>query len=243
MKIDKSLSIPLYQQVKDYLEEKIIIGEWSLGYQLPSEKELAVKFDVSNITVKRAIHELVNEGVLERHSGKGTFVIEKKEAKDISTLVSLKNESWSENKHYPHKTIKFKKEAVGEKVGKIFGINSHELVYNIQRLKVEEDKPLVIEHSFIPASLFQENLDSKDFEDDLIYNILVKKYRMKLDKARIFFSTMIAGEYEHELLNVPVGKQLFVIDRHTVTEDKRIIEYSRFILKQDQSKFFLEIQI
>lgn len=116
MKIDKSLSIPLYQQVKDYLEEKIIIGEWSLGYQLPSEKELAVKFDVSNITVKRAIHELVNEGVLERHSGKGTFVIEKKEAKDISTLVSLKNESWSENKHYPHKTIKFKKKQLGTRL-------------------------------------------------------------------------------------------------------------------------------
>src|SRR5699024_11397847 len=74
MKVNKDLSIPLYQQVKDYLKDKITSCEWEVGYQLPTEKELAAQFHVSNITVKRAVLELVNKGLLHRQSGKGTFV-------------------------------------------------------------------------------------------------------------------------------------------------------------------------
>ncbi|WP_404455325.1 GntR family transcriptional regulator [Virgibacillus necropolis] len=240
MKVNKNLSTPLYHQVKDYLKEKITLGEWEPGYRLEPEKELASQFGVSSITVKRAILELVSEGALHRQSGKGTFVIKKVE-QDISKLVSLQNETVDYQAH-PHKTLSFNKIYAGKKIGSHLGVNPNGQVYEIKRLKIENDRPVVIEHSFIPSTIFPD-LQLTDFEDDLLYNIFVKKYGEKLKKSKIFFSTIIADDYEAKLLNIPKGEQLFVLERYTVATNNKTIEYSKFILKQDQSRYFLEIQL
>lgn len=242
MDIDKNLSTPLYQQVKDYLERKIVIDDWPVGFRLPPERKLAANFGVSNITVKRAIHELVSEGLLERYSGKGTFVVKKKD-RDISTLISLKSESLDEDGDYPHKIIEFKTEETGEQYADMFNIEPTDLLYNMTRVKMDGDTPLVLEYSYIPCYQFEESLDTNDFEENLIYDVLVKKYGIKLTKARVYFSTMVAGEYEQNMLDVPNRQQLFVIDRQTISQDQRVVEYSRFIMEQDKSKFFLEIQV
>ncbi|WP_099159613.1 GntR family transcriptional regulator [Virgibacillus ndiopensis] len=240
MELNKSVSTPLYHQIKDYLEDKITKGEWEPGYRLPTEKELANQFNVSNITVKRAILELVNEGILYRKSGKGTFVI-KKEEQDISKLVSLRNEADDDQQH-PHKTLSFSKVMAGTNIGNQLEINSEEMVYKINRLKIKEGDPEVIEYSFIPSGVFPD-LSQTDIEDELLYNIFLKKYGIELGKAKIFFSTIIADDYEADLLNVPKGEQLFVLERYTVTVKNQIIEYSKFILKQDQPRYFLEVQL
>ncbi|HLQ71639.1 MAG TPA: GntR family transcriptional regulator [Bacillota bacterium] len=242
MIIDKNVSTPLYQQVKDYLERKIVINEWPVGYRLPPEKKLAANFGVSNITVKRAIHELVSEGLLERYSGKGTFVVKKKD-RDISTLISLKSESLDEDGDYPHKIIEFKKEETGERYADMFDIKPTDLIYSMTRVKTDGHNPLVLEYSYIPCYQFKESLDPTDFEENLIYDVLVKKYGIKLTKAKVYFSTMVAGEHEQSMLDVSKGQKLFIIDRQTITQEQRVVEYSRFIMEQDQSKFFLEIQV
>ncbi|WP_203333700.1 GntR family transcriptional regulator [Planococcus beigongshangi] len=240
MDLNKNLLVPLYHQVKNYLEEKILSEEWGVGHRLPTEKELAAQFSVSSITIKRAVHELVNEGLLYRQSGKGTFVI-KKEEKNLSQLVSLKSES-GENKHHPHKTLSFKKEKATKKIASIFEIKTNDPVYKIVRVKLEEEKPMALEYSYIPTDKFPD-LDPKTFENDLLYNLFIKKYQMKLDKAKVYFSLVLAEKIEADILNVPVGEQLFVIERHTLTTDGKVIEYSQFVMKPDQTKYFVEIKI
>ncbi|OJH20722.1 GntR family transcriptional regulator [Heyndrickxia sp. FSL K6-6286] len=240
MKVNKNLPTPLYHQVKDYLEEKIISGEWEPGFQLPTEKELSSQFQVSSITVKRAIHDLVNKGVLYRQRAKGTFV-SKREDKDIYQLVSLRNEA-DESKHHPHKSLSFKEEEAGVKIGKMLDINAKEKVYKIHRLKIEEETPVGIEYTYIPSSLFP-GLTETMIEDDLFYNVFTNKYGLKLEKAKIFFSTIIADEYEAALLNIPKGEQLFVLERFTHTEDQQIIEYSRFIIRQEKSRYYIEVKL
>ncbi|WP_342540709.1 GntR family transcriptional regulator [Heyndrickxia sp. FSL K6-6286] len=240
MKVNKNLPTPLYHQVKDYLEEKILLGEWDPGYQLPTEKELSAQFQVSTITVKRAIHDLVNKGILFRQRGKGTFV-SRKEDKDIYQLVSLRNEA-GEDKHHPHKSLSFKEEEAGVKIGKMLNIDAKDKVYKIHRLKIEEDTPVGIEYTYIPSSLFP-GLTEKMIEDNLFYNVFTNKYGMNLEKAKIFFSTIIADEYESALLNISKGEQLFVLERFTHTEDQKIIEYSRFIIRQEKSRYYIEIRL
>jgi len=67
---------PLYLQVKDHIKTYIGNGYWPIGHKLPSERELAREMGVSRKTVSLAYKELVNEGILSSHQGKGTFVIE-----------------------------------------------------------------------------------------------------------------------------------------------------------------------
>lgn len=240
MEIDKSLYIPLYQQIKDFLQEKIDIGEWESGYRLASERVLADQFNVSNITVKRAIQELVDEGYLYRQSGKGTFVI-KKEEQNISEMVSLHNKQ-QESVTHPHKLLSFKKISAGVKVAKQLNLKSSDLVYEIIRLKIESGSYVVIEYSFIPGSPFPDLL-VKDIDDNLLYNTFTNKYGVKLGKAKVYFSTTLAEDHEAELLNVSKGEQLFVFERYTTSKKGVIIEYSRFTLKENQAKYFLEIEL
>jgi len=238
--INKDLSIPLYEQVKDYLEEKITSSEWDVGHRLPTEKELTKQFGVSNITVKRAIHELVNEGVLYRQSGKGTFV-KRKEEKDLSKLVSLRNEEWEKESH-PHKTLSFNKEIADSRVSNALQIEINEKVYKIKRVKMDNDRPVALEYSFIPVKLVP-NLSASKMENDLLYNIFKNEHKIKLDRAKVYFSVIEANEHEANLLEVPVGEQLTVLERYTITETKAIIEYSRFILKDNGAKYYLEVKI
>ncbi|GIN20932.1 MAG TPA: GntR family transcriptional regulator [Bacillus bacterium] len=240
MKINKELAIPLYQQVKDYLHKKIISGEWAAGYQLPAEKDLATQFGVSTITIKRAVLELVDEGLLYRQSGKGTFVMHIEE-KDISKFVTLKNEEW-EAQHHPHKTLYFNIVQADDELAALLRIEEGDLMYQIQRLKIQQDQPVALEYSYIPQELFPD-LHQEDIDDNLLYNIFQRGYGVQLDKAKIYFSTVLADEYQAESLNVERGVQLFVFERFTFNNDNHIIEYSKFIIKQDQSKYFLEIKL
>ncbi|MCI1588995.1 MAG: UTRA domain-containing protein [Heyndrickxia oleronia] len=128
------------------------------------------------------------------------------------------------------------------KIGKMLEINAKEKVYKIHRLKIEEETPVGIEYTYIPSSLFP-GLTETMIEDDLFYNVFTNKYGLKLEKAKIFFSTIIADEYEAALLNIPKGEQLFVLERFTHTEDQQIIEYSRFIIRQEKSRYYIEVKL
>ncbi|HLR70353.1 MAG TPA: GntR family transcriptional regulator [Pseudogracilibacillus sp.] len=240
MKIDKELSVPLYEQVKNYLNNKIMSGEWGVGLQLPTEKELAIQFAVSTITVKRAVLELVNEGKLYRQSGKGTFVTQMEE-KDISKFVAIRNERW-ETHHHPHKTLQFGRIQAGKKIAQLLALKKEDHVYRIQRVKIQHNESVALEDSYIPQHLFPD-LQPEDIENDLLYNIFQEKYQMELGSAKIYFSTMLAREYEAAVLNVSVGEQLIVFERFTFVKHGGTIEYSKFIVKQDQSKYFLEINL
>ena len=72
--LDRNSPIPLYYQLKNVLLTKIQQSEWQAGDLIPSEQELQETFGLSRTTVRQTLSELVNEGWLSRHRGRGTFV-------------------------------------------------------------------------------------------------------------------------------------------------------------------------
>lgn len=73
-----SNQLPVYIQIHDQLKNEIEQGIWKVGDRLPSERELAVKFNVSRMTLRQAIQNLADEGILERKIGSGTYVAREK---------------------------------------------------------------------------------------------------------------------------------------------------------------------
>ncbi|MCM3399949.1 GntR family transcriptional regulator [Oceanobacillus profundus] len=240
MSLEENSAIPLHRQIRQYLENKIISGEWEPGYKIPTEKQLSSLFKVSNITVKRAVLDLVNNGKLYRKSGKGTFV-NKHDKTDLSRLVSIHNK-FEDEKPYPHKTLSFKKIVGNTELIKNLQIDKNEEIYYISRIKLEEEKPVIIENSWIPAALTPD-LTEEEIENKLLYNLFSKKYGLKLDTAKVFISTKTADKSEAALLNIPIGEQLLVLDRYTKAEDDYIVEYSRFKAVFKDAKYFLEINL
>lgn len=239
MKLDENNPLPLYLQVKGVLEKKIRSDEWKPGEKIPTEKELAEQLDVSNITVKRAVIDLVNEGLLYRKRGKGTFVISSVPEKEIYSSVFFTS---GQNETTIHKLLDYTIEKADSDIAKVLEINEGDEVINIQRLGIEDGEPMSIEYTYLPKKIFNDNF-IEGAENELIYNILKKKFNLKLSTAKNYFSGIVANQTDAKLLNIQKNTPLFVWERITHAEPGLVVEYSKFIMRQDKEKYYLEVKL
>jgi len=237
--IDKTISVPLYYQIQEILEEKILSGEWGEGYQIPTEKELSDYFDVSTITVKRAIHELVNKGLLYRIRAKGTFVSKELKEENIFNLVTFGSEEKARSNHKILNSIVVEAE---QNVLRKLSLKQGDLVLKLDRLKVDGPSVIAIERTFIVHELLP-NFSLKRSENEPIYNIIRDEPNIKLAKARMYLSTTTATEEEAALLQVNKGTPLIIIERISYLDSKEPIEYSKFIMRQDTAKYYFEVDM
>src|SRR5215211_5088863 len=85
----KSGPLPRYYQLKEIIRERIRSGEWATGSPIPSERELCARYGISRMTARQSITELVNEGLLYREQGKGTYVGRPKIAQQLLSLTGF----------------------------------------------------------------------------------------------------------------------------------------------------------
>lgn len=239
MQIDKSLHIPLYRQVEKILEEKIIAGQWEVGRQLPTEQELSDLFEVSTITVKRAVIELVNKGYLFRQRGKGTFVSGAAKEQDLNSIIAL---STGSDQEHPHELLSFKYEAAGAEIAQKLKIDSADEVIKIERLKIENNDPLALEYTYLPADRCP-GLTPDDINNDLIFNLLKNRFDISLGRAKVFIRPYILPKNQSKLLQVDPGTAVFEWERITYTKQEDIIEYSKFYIRDDKEVYYTEVQL
>jgi len=210
------------------------------GYQLPTEKELSEHFDVSTITVKRAILELVNKGFLYRQRGKGTFVsthpLREKELSENLTLID------GGDSDLEHRTLNYSIEKADISIGRQLDISADEEVINLVRLKIEEREPFGIEYTYLPNNLFP-NFSPKLVENNLLYHMIEKNYGIDLDYTKIYFSITIADEFQSKILDVDPGTPLIIWERYTYTSNQTIVEYSKMVFRQDKDRYFLKVNL
>ncbi|WP_126426204.1 GntR family transcriptional regulator [Brevibacillus marinus] len=237
MQIDKKLHIPLYRQVEQVLEEKVKSGEWPIGHQLPTEQELAHLFAVSTITVKRAILELVNKGYVYRQRGKGTFVAGPRKEQNLISFISLPT---TEQKEHPHELISFAIEGADGEVARKLSLEADGAVIKIKRLKIEYGEPMALEYTYLPYAKCPE-LTANDINNELVYNILQRKYQVVLGRAKMFIRPYIAQGEIAEYLQIEAGTPVFEWERFTYTKQEEVIEYSTFYVRQDKETYYTEV--
>jgi GntR family transcriptional regulator len=236
--LNRSLDIPLYRQVEMILEEKIKSGEWEKGFQIPAEQELADQFQVSNITVKRAVLELVDKGLVFRQRGKGSFVSNIPKEQNILSFITLT----TENHSHPHELLSFAIEAAGPAVSNYLQVSEETKVVKIKRLNLDEGEPAAIEYTYLPHSLCPD-LTPEHIENDLIYNLLKNKYQIPLGKARLRLKPYIVDEEEAKLLQVKPGSSLFDWERITFSKEGKIVEYSKFQIRPDKEFYSIDVDL
>ena len=89
MAIDHDSKFPLYYQLKQEIKTSILRGNFKEGDLIPSERELSEKYNLSSTTVRRALNDLVQEDLLERKAGKGTFVRTQRIKRDLKKLLGF----------------------------------------------------------------------------------------------------------------------------------------------------------
>lgn len=238
MNLDKNSFEPLYYQLKEIINDKINNKEYKANDVIPSETELCKIYGVSRITVRKAIEDLVQKGILYRERGLGTFVAEPPKASRLKGVQGFTEEILKLNQRPSAKLLEYKIKKPTIYVSQRLNISKDDMVIAIKRLRSVDDKPYFSEIIYFPYSkvygIEKENLENS------IYSLLNDKYKLKIVKAIETLEPVILDEFEGKMLKVrPISAGLRV-ERIGYISDNEIIEYSVHIVRGDKCKYSVE---
>jgi len=232
--VDRDKKIPLYIQVVEYWKSIINDNVIKPEDQLPSENELIKLHNVSRITIKRAIRELVNEGLLLTVQGKGTFVNSAKYQWELKKLSSF-SEDMKSRGFIPGAKI-IKKEICKGSVEQLGLTSNDALSIRVERLRLANNKPMAIEVLQMEYGLFGSIYD--DIKDDVsIYELMENKQGIKLAYATEFLEAALPNKYEQELLKINSSIAVLKLERISFLKDGKPIEYTLSVYRGDKYRF------
>lgn len=239
-KIDKSNHIPAYYQLKEAIHTKIKDGEIQPGERLLSENQLSELFNVSRMTVRKATDQLVEEGLLLREHGKGTFIKKlnyDKIERDLSELSSLTSDLGRSK--YKIVTTVLKEEVVSasKEIAGRLDINAGDKVIKLARLRESDSQPIIWETSFIPFKVCP-RLIEEDLSGSL-FSILEEKYGLKISDANASIEAMLADECIAEMLQMGKNQPVIKVEQVTYLSDGRTIQFVESFSRGDKYKYYV----
>lgn len=236
-KILKENPLPLHYQLKEIIQEMIENEELAPGEAIPPEREICEVQGVSRMTVNKAIMALVNEGVLYREQGKGTFVSKPKVKQELENLKGFTKEMAEKGLKTDSKILSFSiKEATKKNFEALEMDEENTRVIEINRLRFVNDEPYSIETVWIPYNLCP-NMTREIIEGQSLYEIFKMKYHFSLQKAKQTIEPIILNDYQSELLNLNENSLALLFRRTTYLDDGRPIEHTREIYRSDKYKY------
>lgn len=237
--VNRQSVTPLYYQVKELILQMIEKGELKIGNRLPTEKELCKKFEVSRITIRKAIEELVKDGVLYKERGKGTFVAHTKIQQGLLQLMSFTEEMKTQGFNVHSRILESKLMTANRKVAEYLGLDDGTQVLKVARLRFVNRDPVAFNISYFPGKLCKQLM-----EEDLsgsIYHLLEEKLGFALHKAVETLEIVSVNGPIARLLNVPQDSPALLIERVTYIKGGRPIEYVKSLFRGDKSRFYVEL--
>ncbi len=236
--LDNKSAVSLYQQMSDTILKEIQNGTFTPGSKIPTEFELSKSYEVSRVTVRKALAELADKGYLDRKSGKGTFVAEKKLQRGLSNNVLSFTEMCKMMGMKPGaKTIKIALEDSSAKDAELIGLKPDEKILVLERIRYADDNPVMIEINKYPESF--SFLFGEDLNDTSLFNILDKKYNIKPDHSSKVIDIIFASVKEAKELNVIKGYPLLRIDSVTHDADEKLSYISTQLCIGDRFKLIV----
>lgn len=194
-----SNQLPVYIQIHDQIKSEIEQGIWKIGDRLPSERELAVKFNVSRMTLRQAIQNLADEGILERKIGSGTYVAREKSKKRCRVRPVLLK-LWNHRIEYPpvgqSLIFNFPSSSEMEKLK----LEKDETILRMERIRYADDIPICFEVASIPQKIIADY--SKSEITNSLYRVLEEKSGHKIRAANQTITAILASEKIAEYLEV-----------------------------------------
>lgn len=223
--------VPIYVKIMDNIHKYISENNLIPGDRIPTEIELMKKYDVSRATVRKAVQELENEGIIEKKHGLGTFVAEVKMSIEFKGFFSFSEEVKKQcnGKEPKTKILSFKKIKLDRKkiIDKLELLNNEE-VYYIERLRFIDNDPVMLEISYLPVRFF-EGLKKDELVTGSIYTVM-KNHGIKHINGKENHLAYMPNEFEQKKLELDVNVPVFRFSR-VLTEDGIPIEYTISILK------------
>jgi GntR family transcriptional regulator len=231
--------IPLHHQVFRDLKAALDAQEWAPGERMPTERELALRYGCSLITIRHALGELVREGRIERARGRGTFVLPPRIDRDIGGKMSFAEEMRRRGLDPATRVVTAQIEPAGEAVAERLGISRDDPVVYLERVRLGGGEPLLLEQARLPAERFP-GLLAFDFERRSLYDILADRYDTPILRARESVEPVQMGRRDAQLLGVPTRSLALQIDGIAYAANGDAVETARSFVRGDRTRYYLE---
>ncbi len=213
MELNSSTSLPLFRQVEQRIKSDIDSCVYNPGYPIPSERELSEKYGISRVTVRHAIEDLVDRGILVRKQGKGTFVrahsLERQitQSAECFTFVQMCEAVGKKpgTQGISVDTVKGRPEVLG-----FLGLPAGSRLLRAQRIRTADGTPIMLENSLFPMEGF-DFIREGVFENPSIFGLVKQETgRSAVGHARRTLRVDSADQDMSRKLRVPVGEPLFL---------------------------------
>ena len=240
--VQKATSLPLYEQVKDKLQQKIQQGEYTPLSQLPSEHELSELFQVSRITVRQALHKLSQEGLVFKVHGKGTFVSKPKAYQNITQLQGFAEAMSHTGHQILNEVLSVEFIEAPIKVASKLKVSVRSKVTEIKRVRLLNNEPVSYELTYLPAYLGEKLVENGiDFRSTDIFSALEHELQQPLGYADLNIDAIQADDELAQLLSIDVHTPILRVERLTHDANNHPIDYEYLYFSGESFQYQLRI--
>ena len=227
-----------YEEIAEDIRNGIISGKYNPNEQLPLEKEMCEHYGVSRITIKKAVDELVVQGLVIKRRGSGTFV-KALDDSDVQELSLAKQfEGFSEtnkDKKVSSEIIQFEVVHPTEEIATKLKITSDDFVYYIVRARFADGEPYVIEYTYMPIGLIPGI--KKDVLSKSIYSYIEKDLGLKIKSAHRIIRAILPSELEQKWLEIGENFPILEVEQVGFLDNGQPFEYSKSHHRNDKIEF------
>ena len=232
---------PLYQQIKALILESLQTGEWKPGEAIPSENDLAVRYKVSQGTVRKAIDELAGEHLLVRRQGKGTFVATHHSDRVHFRFLRLVPDNGEP--HYPQsKILDCKRLRAPAEIGRLLDLKTNDPVIQIERMMFFSKEATVYEEIWLPGTLFKGLTTEKLVEwRGPMYALFETEFSTHMVRATERLRAVGADELSAKHLGVEINTPLLAVERVSYTYGESPVEVRKAVYLTNHHHYLNEL--
>lgn len=232
---------PRHETVSTWIRSKIEAGEWTEDHQLPSESQLGKQFDVSRITVRRALQTLETDNLIYRRQGLGSFVKDNRIHQGLVRLTDFVEDMEAAGLVPASRILHYEQEIASTRISEQLELENESPVMRIDRLRTGDGEPMAFDRTWLPM-FYAQLLSDFDMEKETIFTVLEREYDICVCRGRFRIEAINAPNDVAQFLDVPWGRALLVIERTSYTEQNRPIYYQQRFYRSDRVAYDIELK-
>lgn len=223
---------PLYRQVISDLEKRI--SQLKPNDKLPSERQLLMQYSVSRNTIRLALQDLEQRGLIYRLHGKGTFVSSMYlNQTNIGGMYSFSEEVKRSGQKATTKNHSLELVTPSKQIAEQLNLNNGEQTYKLVRIRLANDEPRILSTTYLPSPLFP-NIKLDDLQVEPLYSVLKNKYHQLSIMAFEDVQAVSLTSAEGKLLAEKPGAPSLKIYRKTINDKNVPIEFTISLARGDK---------